>query len=146
MEKTAWMLLQERAFRWACQAFGLRSVSSPRERAFRLVEEAIELAQVCGVTEEETAHIMRQVYSRPVGEIGQEVAGVGVTLMVLAESLHLDPEELVRLELARVSDPEVIARMKGRQSVKLQDDGVGGSFVPAERDLAQGTRFLRRRA
>lgn len=54
-------------------------------RARRFLEEAVELAQAAGVTAEEADAVRAYVFSRPAGDIRQEIGGVMVTLSCLAE-------------------------------------------------------------
>lgn len=94
--------LQVRLTTWARAAFGDAHVDSIPQRALRLLEEAIELAQAAGVDEQLAAKLVRFVYARPVGDLWQEIGGVGVTLLVLAESAHFGCERAIDKEAARV--------------------------------------------
>jgi hypothetical protein len=108
------MLRQQRAFEWCRRAFGVSVAENRPERAARFLEEAIELAQVVGLPEEAAARLVRHIYSRPVGEIRQEVGGVSVTLLILCEQLGINADWEEAKELARVvaktaQDPEHFA-------------------------------------
>lgn len=86
---------------WAVENFGevARNVD---ERAARLVEEAIEVAQHAGVPTYVIERIMRRVYSRPVGDLGQELGGVGIALMAVAENSGLGFQTEILKEWDRV--------------------------------------------
>jgi hypothetical protein len=86
---------------WAIENFG--PVAANRdERAARLAEEAIEIAHAEGVSLEMVAKIADRVYSRPAGELSQEIGGVRVTLEALAENAGLSVEEETAREFQRI--------------------------------------------
>lgn len=99
---------QTRAMSWGQECFGDNAMS-PHERALRFLEEALELVQASGVTPEEVLKLRDYTYSRPVGEIGQEVGGVCITLMVLCEAnnISLAREELREFDRVIAIDPDV---------------------------------------
>lgn len=94
--------LQTRLTAWARAAFGEQHVASIPQRALRLLEESVELAQAAGVDEQLAAKLVAFVYSRPAGELFQEMGGVGVTMLVLAESAGICAETAIDKEAARV--------------------------------------------
>lgn len=87
---------QARVLAWAVESFG-EIAKNRDERAARLVEEAIEIAQAEGVPLDVLKRIAERVYERPAGELGQEIGGLGITLDALAENAGYD----VRLETER---------------------------------------------
>ena len=92
---------QKRVLDWAVESFG--SIAKNRdERGARLAEEAIEVAQTEGVTEDMIAAITRRVYERPPGELWQEIGGVGITLEALAENAGHSLEDDTEREWQRV--------------------------------------------
>lgn len=92
---------QKAVLSWAVDSFG--PIAKNRdERAARLVEEAIEVAQAEHVPLEVVLRIASHVYSRPVGELGQEIGGCGITLLALAENAGLDFWVECRREFRRV--------------------------------------------
>jgi NTP pyrophosphatase (non-canonical NTP hydrolase) len=93
---------QLQAVAWATRCFGKANVTSVPERANRFLEEAIELAQACNVTEEQIHRLIKRVYGKPVGDQAQEVGGVGLTLLVLCEAIQIDADTAERNELNRV--------------------------------------------
>lgn len=92
---------QTDAHRWAAKTFGTANMTE-RERARRFIEEAIELAQACGLQRADVYRTMEHVFDRPPGERFQEVGGVGVTLLMLCETIGVSADYAERSELARV--------------------------------------------
>lgn len=95
------------AFDWGVRCFGKAQMYSKPYRALRMAEEAIELAQVCDVSEAQMKQLVKIVYSRPPGKIEQEIGGVMVTLTVFCKAQNFDPINLYQLEIERcLSKPE----------------------------------------
>lgn len=87
---------------WCASRFGVEAFTNRRERAARVLEEAIELAQAEGVPIEKSRRIMEVVYSKPVGEPSQEAAGIMTTLMGWAAATDHDIEKVTRDEIDRI--------------------------------------------
>lgn len=91
---------------WAIRVFGedddTPDTASPLERALRFIEEAAELVQAIGLTEEQAMHVIRHVYSKPVGERFQEFGGVMVTALALAESVETSLYDAEVAEVSRI--------------------------------------------
>ena len=95
------MTRQREVLNWAMSTFGL--IASHRdERAARLVEEAIEVAQAERVPQHVLAKILERVYSRPPGDLVQEIGGVAITLDALAENVYVSVDIAAQAELDRV--------------------------------------------
>lgn len=109
---------QSQCHAWAFEAVGERAAVSPRERAMRFLEEAIELAQACGVHGDLAVQLVRDVYDNPVGAVEQEVGGTMLTLAALCEATGVNLVTAAEAELARVQDPKVIAKVRARQATK----------------------------
>jgi hypothetical protein len=92
---------QQSVYRWAVDTFG-EHATSKTERAARLVEESIELAQAVGLPQDIVTKLTARVYSRPVGEVSRELGGVFLTTLAVAECLGLSAAEEGRREFARV--------------------------------------------
>jgi hypothetical protein len=103
---------------WVVRCFGSASFKSVSERARRVLEEAIELAQASGVPLNDALYLTRYVYNRPVGEIPQELAGLSLTMLALAESHGLDLDEIQKAEIDRVLSLPV-EHFKKRLAVKV---------------------------
>lgn len=101
---------------WAARTFG-GSCMTLRERAARFAEEAIELVQACGLSEEDVLRLIDYVYNRPVGTITQEAGGVGVTLMALCEVAGVSADTEEARELVRVQAKST-AHFRARHEAK----------------------------
>ena len=97
---------------WGLRCFGVDHMRNRGIRALRFAEEALELAQACGVSEAKAAELVRVVYSRPQGVIHQEVGGSMVTLAVLCHTVGIDLEEAFEIEVRRClsKDPAHFAK------------------------------------
>jgi len=112
--------LQVRAGDWARGIFGKKCVANGKERALRVLEEALEFAQASGVPRGQSVDLISQVYNKLGGDQRQEVAGVIVASLVAAEGLGVDLASAVRAELARIEalTPEVV---RARNAVRVRD-------------------------
>lgn len=107
---------------WATRVFGL-GATLLKERALRLVEEAIEAAQSVGVDRATILLVAGRVYDRDVGDLRQELGGVAVTLAAFCEAAKVSAEEVERDEMERVlAVPE--DHFRARQAEKA-DLGLG---------------------
>lgn len=86
---------------WCRTTFGDEAMSV-QNRAIRMLEEAIEAYQAAGASREMAHKLVDFVFERPVGDLGQELGGLGVTLLALAEAAGDDADERERAELDRV--------------------------------------------
>lgn len=82
--------MQEDVTLWGDQCFGNEINHNPQERILRLIEEAFEVAQVLKIPKGAIVAQLQHTYSRPVGEINDELAGVTICLYLLAEALGID--------------------------------------------------------
>ena len=93
---------QDRVHAWVSECFGEKSAYDRTERTHRFLEESIELAQALGCTEAEVMQLVRYVYSRPAGEVAQEIGGAMVTLAALCAANSCSMGACGEQELARV--------------------------------------------
>jgi NTP pyrophosphatase (non-canonical NTP hydrolase) len=93
---------QSRVRPWLVAAFTEDFDKEEHAREARFIEEAIELFQAKGRSFEELISVAKYVYSRPAGEIRQEVGGVMTTLAALCIVSKLDMHEAGEAELARI--------------------------------------------
>jgi hypothetical protein len=114
-------ILQIHATSWVKEAFGPEAMST-NERRFRFAEEAIELMQSVGLTREDIGRFADHVYSRPPGDTSQEIGGVMLTLVTLAESLGCDAYTEGERELNRVNTSEVMAKCRAKNRVALRGE------------------------
>lgn len=82
-----------------------------KERALRVLEEAVELAQAEGVDITMVNRLTDHVYSKPPGEPAQEVGGVAVTLLCYCErrGISLETEEVREFRRVLALPPEHFA-------------------------------------
>ena len=90
-----------RAKQWLIACFGFDIGLSKEERTLRFTEEALELGQAAGLTKERLLELVEYVYSRPVGELRQEVGGVATTLTAFCIAHELDLTTEAERELLR---------------------------------------------
>lgn len=109
---------QRRVRAWVLDCFGQAIADDMTERSFRFLEEALELVQAVGCTQEQAARLVAYVYGRPIGERWQEVGGVMVTLAALTSAAGIDMAAEAERELARVCDPAVTAKIRRKQAAK----------------------------
>lgn len=93
---------QRRVHEWMLRCFGATIASNRKERAFRFLEEALELVQAGECTKEEAHALVEYVYGRPVGDMPQEIGGVMVTLAAFSHAHGFDMETCGEVELERV--------------------------------------------
>lgn len=87
---------------WCKACFGVHEATFLPQRGMRLVEEAVEAAQAAGITAADAHRVVDHVFGRPVGDLRQELGGVGVTLLALANAAGLSADEAEVLEVERV--------------------------------------------
>jgi len=73
---------------WCESTFGSTITADRVERIQRFLEEALELAQAEGMPKADAAKLLEYVWSRPPGEILQEVGGVMVTLAAYCNAVE----------------------------------------------------------
>lgn len=96
------VFLQQTVGQWCERCFGVERANNKRERALRVLEEAVELAQAEGVTYEQAERQVRVTMSRPVGSAAQEVGGVGVTLLAYCCAAGLGAQIRIEQEVLRI--------------------------------------------
>ena len=104
--------------RWARRVLGDDIFDNTKERALRLVEEALELAQALEVDVGDLHRLVDYVYARPVGDPAQEVAGTMVTLYAVAASAGIDADTAFENEVLRIHTPEIEEKVRRRQAEK----------------------------
>lgn len=109
---------QPRVEVWIGDCFGSLASQNPRDRGDRFIEEALELAQSNGYTRDRIEELLDYVYSRPAGEPSQEVGGVMVTLAGYCSVIGVNMMEAAETELARVSTPEIIHKIRTKEANK----------------------------
>lgn len=125
-KNTSMIGFQQNVLKWAIEAFGAEVVRDTQERCDRFVEEALELVQAVGYDRERAHALVDYVFSRPEGEVHQEAGGVMVTLAALASIINVDLFADGSTELARVNQPEVMARIREKQRNKPTGSALPG--------------------
>lgn len=107
---------QERLEEWLLECFDESVINNKEERSYRFLEESLELVQSSNMTKEEALKLVDYVYSRPKGEISQEVGGVMTTLGALCIVYEIDMLQLAEIELDRVwhNIDEIRAKQKSK--------------------------------
>jgi NTP pyrophosphatase (non-canonical NTP hydrolase) len=93
---------QNRVAPWVAACFGPEIADDREERNHRFLEEALELVQAAGCTASEAHQLVDYVYSRPTGELNQEIGGVMVTLAALCLAQGQDMHDAGETELKRI--------------------------------------------
>lgn len=109
---------QHRVNDWMLQCFSPEIANDSVERSDRFIEEALELVQACGYSADRAHALVDYVFNRPVGETIQEVGGVMITLATLAHTQAVDMMGAGEMELARISQPEIMAKIRAKQAAK----------------------------
>ncbi len=103
---------------WMGQCFLPSLYSNMTERGDRLLEEVLELLQAHGYDKARVPTLVDYVFGRPVGDPTQEVGGVMVTLAGYCWVAGLDMHAAGDAELARISQPDVMAKIRAKQEAK----------------------------
>jgi len=119
---------QQRVHKWMIECFGDAITEDKLERAYRFVEEALELGQAIGCSADFAHRLVDYVYGRPTGEAGQEVGGVMVCLAALCSTVDLDMTEEAERELARVWTK--IEKIRAKHAAKELRSPLPGPSIP----------------
>lgn len=93
---------QRRVELWLFETFPRAHITDSKVRAFRFLEEALELAQACDCNRDQAIAIVEYVYGRPKNDNPrQEIGGVEVTLAALCYALRVELVECAEQELKR---------------------------------------------
>jgi len=127
---------------WTIACFGIAIASDVTERADRFIEEALELAQTTpGWTKERAHALVDYVFAREVGEPGQEIGGVMVTLAALCNARSYDMRTCASHELTRVWGK--LDAIRAKQRAKPTGSALPvASPVPVPEPDAQATADL----
>ena len=109
--------LQTNLAHWLERCLGRQTLLSRKDRAIRVLEEAIELAQAAGISRDKALEQLDHTYGRPKGRPGQEIAGVLNAALLAAEAYGYDGLTLGLDELARAEDAIDVIRQKNQSKV-----------------------------
>lgn len=119
---------QSRVAKWCADAFGQEQTTSVEQRGLRLAEETIEAAQAAECNPATLHKLVDYVYARPVGELRQELGGVGLCLLAMANAASLSADDIECAEIARVfSKPLSVFSERNKQK---NDAGFTSSPAP----------------
>lgn len=100
------------------RCFGFRHTYDKLARGDRYIEEVFELLQALDYPRERIHQIEAYVYSRPPGDVRQEVGGVALTFNALCTAHHLPVYDLALVELQRVWENIEVIRKKQLEKEK----------------------------
>lgn len=132
---------QGRVKPWMLVCFGAEIAADTLERNDRFIEEALELVQSLGYSADRAHALVDYVFGRPVGEPRQEVGGVMVTLAALCLAAGLDMHEAGEAELARITRPEIIEKIRAKQAAKPTGSALPIAPSPGEGDAPVAWRW-----
>ncbi|AFU88036.1 hypothetical protein CcrColossus_gp166 [Caulobacter phage CcrColossus] len=112
------VLLQTNLADWLERCLGKKTLNSRKDRAIRVLEEAIELAQAAGISREKALEQLNHTYGRPKGRPYQEIAGVLNAALLTAEAYGYDGLTLGVEEWRRVENKMDLIREKNRSKVQ----------------------------
>lgn len=121
---------QSRVQPWLLECFGAEIAADELERSDRFLEESLELLQAKGYPRGRVRALEEYVYNRPIGEPSQEVGGVMVTLAALCLAAGLDMHAAGETELARILQPEIVAKIRAKQAAKPTGSALPVSASP----------------
>lgn len=94
------LLWASECLEWAAATFG-PIARDRRERGLRFLEEALEVAQACGVEKEVTDKLVERAYSRPPGDLDKELGQAQACLAMLSFVADADAMANAKAEFAR---------------------------------------------
>lgn len=103
---------------WCEDMFGEQCAKDPKERGLRLLEEALEAAQAVNVSREDAHKLVDYVFGRPTGELPQEISGVLVTVLALAEAAGISAECSLVDEISRIHEPSFREKIRAKHNTK----------------------------
>lgn len=92
---------QSRVHDWLLHCFDANVAADRTERNYRFLEEALELVQASGGTQNDAHKLVDYVFGRPKGMVHLEIGGVMVCLAALCNAHFMDMKECGDIELDR---------------------------------------------
>jgi len=112
--------LERRVAEWIRTRIGADHIA-PQERAIRLLEEAVELAQAEGIPFDPVMRQIFHVYGRPAGQPQQEAGGVAVTLLGWCAAYETTFREVALREIERI-EAKPVEEIRGSLARKADAD------------------------
>lgn len=110
-----------------------------KERFARCLEELLELGQVLGIGKHEIPKLIERVYSRPIGEIMDELGGVAMTFASLCKVLGTTIGVAAHVGLSNLEQHAIIEKVRTKRKTR-HGRGLLPGFdpsVPAKDELAK---------
>lgn len=125
---------QTEVARWIRATFGDTVLHDKVERSDRFLEEALETVQAAGMDRDRVLMLVDYVFSRPVGEMHQEIGGAFITLLALAVSSGMSTERCALDELFRYYQKQDAIREKQKTKPR-------GSPLPSSSEFERQQRL-----
>lgn len=122
---------QKRIVAWGQTTFGIEHMTSVPQRGIRLLEEAIEAYQAAGCDADMAHKLIDFIFERPVGELGQEIGGIGVCLLALANAAGFSADAEEMREVARVLSKPATEFAKRNEEKNAAGFNVTGAYPVA---------------
>lgn len=114
--------LQREVDLWVRQCMGDAEAEDKRQRAFRFLEEALELVQAAGMTRDQVNALADYTFGRPPAPgPADEVGGVLNTLAALCNASGISMDACANAEMAHVW--KNIDRIRTKHQSKIHPDG-----------------------
>lgn len=101
---------------WGLEVLGSMTMNDQRVRAYRFLEEALELAQACGVTTDNVDSLVDYTFAHPVGEVDDEIGGTLATIALLATSFGYNLDLCAAKQLSKIQETAKIAKIRSKIS------------------------------
>jgi hypothetical protein len=123
---------EHRISNWLQSVLGTEVRTNLRERASRIVEEAIELAQVEGVTRSRCSASSSACTRGRWASRHQEIAGIQVCVLAYTAAADIDLAKVTNDEITRIEDPALIEKIRAKHAAKA----AAGTAIKAKPDVA----------
>ena len=117
----------QRAIRETITKIWGQSALDPYERACRLFEEATELAQAMGMSQEMGQSIFDNTYSKPAGDLPNEIGGTFICLLAATDAVGHDAYKCMHAEYERIRQPELMDKLRNKHAEKVRQGRAFGS-------------------
>lgn len=104
------------------------------ERRDRFAEEALETCQAFGMTRDDMRALVDYTFGRPLGEPAKEIGAAMTTLASLCVYAGGDLMACAEADLAKLQQPETIARIRAKRATRHGRGSLPGLSSPAPED------------
>jgi len=120
---------------WCVGCFGETTADDVTERNWRFLEESLELVQSLGGSKEDAQKMLDYTFARDKGNPRQEVGGVMITLAALCAANGIDMVAEGFRELARIEQPEMINKIRGKHASKPHKSPLPGDYKHSKESI-----------